>query len=67
NFLGCLSNLLDILNLFSICSFQGTYLTDILSAIRTEKNFSTLITGKTSYGNSTSLLIGLTNPSSQLK
>ena len=34
NFLGCLSNLLDILNLFSICSFQGTCrVSDLLNGI----------------------------------
>ena len=40
-------------------------MTEFLSVIRNEKPFSSLITGKTSYGNSTSLLIGLTNPSPQ--
>ena len=41
--------------------------TDVLSVIRSEKLFSSLITGKTSYGNSITLLIGLTNPSLQKK
>ena len=42
-----------------VCSFQGTYLT-VLSVIRNLNLFNSLITGKTSYSNSTSLLVGLT-------
>ena len=45
--------------IFSVCSFQGTHLTDCLSVITYTKCFVYLITGKPSYQNSTSLLIGL--------
>ena len=44
--------------IFSVCSFQGTLLTDFSSAIRNLNRFKSLITGETSYQNSTSLLIG---------
>ena len=45
--------------IFSVCSFQGTLLTDFSSVIRNLNIFKSLITGETSYQNSTSLLIGL--------
>ena len=45
--------------IFSVCSFQGTLLTDFSSVIRNLNLFRPLITGETSYQNSTSLLIGL--------
>ena len=35
--------------IFLVCGFQGTYLTDILSVIRTLNVFKTLITGKISF------------------
>ena len=44
--------------IFSVCSFQGTLLTDCLSVIRIQNFFWTLITGKPSV-NSTALLNGL--------
>ena len=44
--------------IFSVCSFQGTLLTDCLSVIRIQNFFWTLITGKPSV-NSTALLMGL--------
>ena len=40
-----------------VCSFQGTILTDVLSAMKTDNPFSAFITGKTSYWNSTPLLM----------
>ena len=40
-----------------VCNFQGTILTDVLSAMKTDNLFSAFITGKTSYWNSTSLLM----------
>ena len=45
--------------IFSVCSFQGTLLTDFSSVIRNLNFFKSLITGETSYQNSTSLLMGL--------
>ena len=45
--------------IFSVCSFQGTLLTDFSSVIRNLNPFKSLITGETSYQNSTSLLMGL--------
>ena len=45
--------------IFSVCSFQGTHLTDFSSVIRNLNHFKSLITGETSYQNSTALLIGL--------
>ena len=35
--------------IFLVCGFQGTYLTDILSVIRTLNVFKTLITGKNQF------------------
>ena len=40
-----------------VCNFQGTILTDVLSAMKTDNLFSAFITGKTSYWNSISLLM----------
>ena len=44
--------------IFSVCSFQGTLLTDFSSVIRNLNIFRPLITGETSF-HSTALLIGL--------
>ena len=48
-----------ILSSFLICNFQGTLSLTVLSVIRNLNLFNSLITGKTSYHNSTALLTGL--------
>ena len=52
------SDVLIFLIIIFVCSFQGTL--TVLSVIRKLNLFNSLITGKTSYHNSTSLLVGLT-------
>ena len=58
NHLGCLISIFE--NWLIHMRFSRYILTEDLSVIRNLKFFKSLITGKTSYHNSTALLIGLT-------
>jgi len=47
NYLGCL-DIFFIIS-FLVCDFQGTFFLTVLSVIRNQNLFSSLITGKSSY------------------